>query len=106
MITKLILIDAAGYTLNSKNVPIAFKIAPTPLVKNARTFIRPRFIIRSSIENVYFDKSKVTEALVDRYFELTLREGNRQTFVNRLKTPADTNAYTKIKEIQQPTLIL
>jgi hypothetical protein len=42
------------------------------------TYITPRFIVKASVENVYFDKSKVTESLVDRYFELTLREGNRQ----------------------------
>jgi hypothetical protein len=54
--------------------------------------------------NVYFDKSKVTESLVDRYFELTLREGN-QAFVDRFKMAKDTSAYKNIKHIQQPTLI-
>jgi pimeloyl-ACP methyl ester carboxylesterase len=62
-------------------------------------------MVRASIENVYFDKSKVTDSLVARYFELTLREGNRQAFVDRLRTGADTN-YTNMKYIKQPTLIV
>lgn len=106
MVKKLILIDAAGYPLKSKSVPIAFKLAQTPVLKKLLTFITPRFLVRASIENVYFDKSKVTDLLVERYFELTLREGNRQAFVDRFKMSKDTSAYKNIKFIQQPTLII
>ena len=106
MVKKLILIDAAGYPLISKSVPIAFKIAQTPVINKLLTFITPRFLVRSSVENVYFDTSKVTDTLVERYFELTLREGNRKAFVDRLKMSKDTITYTNIKHIQQPTLIL
>jgi pimeloyl-ACP methyl ester carboxylesterase len=106
IVEKLILIDAAGYPLNSKSVPIAFKIGRTPVLNKLLTFITPRFIVRSSVENVYFDKSKVTDSLVERYFELTLREGNRQAFVDRFKMSVGADAYTNIKYIQQPTLIL
>lgn len=106
MVKKLILIDAAGYTTSSKSVPVALKIGRTPVLNKALTYITPRFIVKASVENVYFDKSKVSESLVDRYFELTLREGNRQAFVDRFKMAKDTSAYKNIKRIQQPTLIL
>ncbi|TYA58882.1 alpha/beta fold hydrolase [Formosa maritima] len=106
MVKKLILIDAAGYPMNSKSVPIAFKLAKTPVFNKLLTYITPRFLVKSSVENVYFDTSKVTDSLVDRYFELTLREGNRQALVDRFKMTEDANAYNNIKNIQQPTLIL
>ncbi len=106
MVTKLILIDAAGYPLHSKSVPIAFKMARMPVVKNLLTYLTPRSIVKASVENVFFDKQKVTDALVDRYFELTLRAGNRQALVDRLNATADTGAYHQIKKIQQPALIL
>jgi pimeloyl-ACP methyl ester carboxylesterase len=106
MVQKLILIDAAGYPLKSKSVPIAFKLAQAPVLKKLLTFITPRFLVRSSIENVYFDTSKVADSLVERYFELTLREGNRQAFVDRFNMSVDANSYLNIKSIQQPTLIL
>lgn len=106
MVEKMILIDAAGYPLNSKSVPIAFKLAQTPLLNKLLTFITPHSLVRASIENVYFDTAKVTDSLVDRYFELTLREGNRQAFVDRFKMSQDTSAYHNIKYIQQPTLII
>lgn len=105
MVQKLILIDAAGYPTISKSVPIAFKLGQTPVLKKLLTYITPGFMVRASIENVYFDTSKVTDALVERYFELTLRAGNRQALVDRLRKSSDTN-YTNIKYIKQPTLIL
>jgi len=106
MVDKLILIDAAGYPASSKSIPIAFKIARIPFLNNLFTYISPYFIVKASVENVYADKTKVTDSIVDRYFELSLRKGNRQAFVDRFAFQNDTNAHLKIKNIKQPTLVL
>ena len=106
MVEKLILIDAAGYPLQSASVPVAFKIARMPILNKIMTFITPRFVVKASVENVYADKSKVTKALVDRYFDLTLRTGNRQALVDRMLLVYDTSRVTQIKNIKQPTLVL
>ena len=106
MVEKLILIDAAGYPMQSKSIPLAFKIAQIPVIQNIFTFISPRFIAKASVENVYKDKTKVDKELVDRYFELTLREGNRQAFVDRFKVKSDTISHENIKLIKQRTLVL
>jgi hypothetical protein len=45
------------------------------------------------VENIYFDKSKITSSVIDRYYELALREGNRQAFIDRFTTTKDTTAY-------------
>ena len=55
---------------------------------------------------MYFDKSKVTGELANRYFELTLREGNRQAFIDRLSINNSSEYYKKMPSIQQPTLVL
>ncbi|MDF1698548.1 MAG: alpha/beta hydrolase [Saprospiraceae bacterium] len=106
MVDRLILIDAAGYPTKAGSEPLAFQMAKIPVIKNIFTFITPRFVAQSSIENVYADKSKITEELVDRYFELTLREGNRQAFVDRFTIKKSTNSFQKIQTIEHPTLIL
>ena len=105
-VEQLILIDASGYPAKSKSIPLAFSLAKVPVIKNLFTFITPPFIARSSIENVYADKSKVSDELAQRYFDLTLRKGNRQAFVDKLNTSVDTTAYLQIKSISQRTLIL
>ena len=105
-VDKLILIDAAGYPLESKEVPIAFRLARIPILNKILTFITPRSTVRASIESVYADHSKVTEELVDRYLELTLREGNRKGLVDRMNTKLIDNKVDQIKHIKAPTLIL
>ncbi len=106
MVEKLILIDAAGYPLDSKSVPIAFRLARKPIINKIITFITPRFIAKSSLENVYADKTKVSDALAERYFDMALRTGNRQALVDRMSMSMDTNGIASIKNIQTPTLVL
>ena len=106
LVGKLILIDAAGYPMVSKSAPLAFKMARIPVVNKLITYITPRFMVKASVENVYADKSKVTSKLVTRYFDLTLREGNRQALVDRMNTPSNPEDMALIKTIRQPTLVL
>ncbi len=106
MVDKLILIDAAGYPTKAERLPLAFKLAQTPFIKNIFTYITPRFVAKASVENVFADKTKVTEALIDRYFELTLRKGNRQAFVDRLNTKKEISTHQNIALIKQQTLVL
>ena len=109
-VSKMILVDAGGYPMKSKSVPIAFQVAGLPVIKNLFKYVTPRFIVQKSIENVYADKSKVTEVLVDRYFELSLRNGNRQAFIDRMsefRNKGIVNVKTaKIKDLLMPTLII
>lgn len=108
-VSKLILIDAAGYPMESKSVPMAFQLAGMPVIKNLFKYVTPRFIVEKSIENVYADKTKVEPELVDRYFNLALRAGNRQAFIDRMstfKTLLNDSTYLQIKNIKTQTLIL
>lgn len=106
MVDKLILIDAAGYPKESTSEPIAFKMARVPVINKILTFITPRFVVKSSVQNVYADQNKISEALVDRYFHLTLRAGNRQAFVDRMNVAYDATHLKQMKRIQQKTLVL
>jgi pimeloyl-ACP methyl ester carboxylesterase len=106
MVHKLILIDASGYPIKAQSTPLAFTIAQTPILNKLFTFITPRFIARKSVENVYADKSKVSESLVDRYFQLTLRKGNRQAFIDKLIAPKGQSRSKEINRITKKTLVL
>ena len=106
MVDKLVLIDAAGYPSESESVPIAFRIAKMRGINRIFTFITPRSLAKASLENVYADESKVSKELIDRYFELTLRKGNRQAYLDRMGVKRYPQAFEKIKTIEQPTLIL
>jgi pimeloyl-ACP methyl ester carboxylesterase len=105
-IAGLILVDAAGYPLESQSVPIGFRVAKIPVLNRLVQRILPRSLVRSSVRNVYGDPTRVTPALVDRYEELTLRAGNRAALVQRfVQAPPGLDA-ERITAVSAPTLIL
>lgn len=101
-VQRMILLDAAGYP--RLNIPFAFKLARNPLTKAFTRWITPRSLVEKSMREVYGDDGKVTEALVQRYFELTCRAGNRAAFVARANAFHEVEP-ERIKQITTPTLI-
>lgn len=104
-IERLILVDSSGYPPKSQSVPIGFRIARTPGLNRLMQNSLPRSVIESSVKNVYGDPSKVTPEIVDRYRDMTLRQGNRRAIVHRLQQ-GYTGDPEHIRAIKQPTLIL
>lgn len=105
-VTALVLVDAAGYPYESQSVPLAFRIARIPVLGRALRTVMPRSVVASSLRDVYGDPSKVTDELVDRYFELATREGNRAALVARLEQTQPGVLVARVGEIGVPTLIL
>ena len=105
-VTKLILVDAAGPDFSSDSVPIGFLVARVPVLNRIFDWVLPRPLVVASVRNVYGDPSRVNEALVDRYYELALREGNRRALVQRLQQNRRGEDAERIRELKLPTLIL
>jgi pimeloyl-ACP methyl ester carboxylesterase len=104
-VEKLILVDSGGYAFVPKSMPLGFQIARLPVLRNLMEYTLPRGIIQHSIENVYGNPSLVTPALIDRYFDLTLRAGNRKALSYRLDQGFASDE-SMIKSLKLPTLIL
>jgi pimeloyl-ACP methyl ester carboxylesterase len=104
-VKQLILVNSGGYPKKNEKGNIGFKLASTPVVGDVLLKFTPRGIIRKSVEDVYSDKAKVSEVLVQRYFDLLLREGNRQATLDIFKQ-RKFGGSEKIKNIQTPTLII
>lgn len=108
-VRQLVLVDASGYAMAPQSIPIGFRIARIPGVRRLAEVVLPRGVIQASLRNVYGDLSKVTPELVDRYYELTLREGNRQALAYRFDQmqKADVaKGMAAIRALKVPTLIL
>ncbi len=104
-VEKLILIDAAGYPF--RKLPLIFRLTKITPFAFLGKYITPRFLITKNLREVYGDDSKITDELIDRYYHLTLREGNRQAFIDRVHAHRDSlEDAARIKLISQPTLIL
>lgn len=105
-VSKLILVDSAGYATTAASVPIGFRLAQIPMLSGLMANILPRRVIESSLRNVYGDPSKITSELIDRYYELTLRAGNRKSLGARFSQNKAGEFEAQIARIQQPTLLI
>lgn len=105
-VEKLVLVDAGGYPTPSVSMPIGFRIAQIPVLNKVMEVTLPRSMVESSVRNVYGSPDKVTPALVDRYYDLTLRAGNRAALAERFRQAPSGDGFKAIATLKLPTLIL
>ncbi len=105
-VAALVLVDAAGPAFTPIDMPLGFRLARVPVLNRLSEWTLPRPLVAQSLASVYGDPSKVTPALVDRYFELTLREGNRRALRMRMQSLVNGEHAERIATLKQPTLIL
>ena len=76
-----------------------------PGVRDLLTSLTPRSLVADSLREVYGDPGKLSDELIDRYYELARRPGNRRAFVDRAAASGtDRNGDHSL--LQQPVLIL
>jgi pimeloyl-ACP methyl ester carboxylesterase len=104
-VARLVLVDAAGYPFESASVPIGFRIARLPLLAPLMQHTLPRGLVERSVRSVYGDPAKVTPELVDLYYDMALREGNRRALGLRMGQRLAVQP-ERIATLRLPTLIL
>ena len=106
-VEKLILIDSVGFP---QPLPGIIAFTSNPIIRPYARHTMPRFLIDMSVKQVFGDKSKVTDKIKDRYFELLMREGNKSGtvdyFTEMRKMCNDENLSAGIKDLKPPTLVM
>ena len=108
-VQAMILVDAAGAPRwEARKAPIGFRIARMPILRDVAKIITPRSMVESSLQTSVSVKSVVTEAAVDRYWELLRYPGNREATIKRFSYTHNNHPATKEKlsAIKIPTLIM
>jgi pimeloyl-ACP methyl ester carboxylesterase len=80
---KLILIDAAGYPRSESQRFFGFMAMP--LTDLTLRWITPHAAVERIVRGLYADPAKVDAPLVDRYYELLRRDGNRAAIAPRMR---------------------
>ena len=101
----LSLLDPGGFYNKDKQSPLVFRLARAPGINKIIRYVTPRFFIKNTLKEVYFDKTKLTDKKIDTYRDLILRENNRESFINRSNSePVDYTS--RLKLINCPTQII
>jgi pimeloyl-ACP methyl ester carboxylesterase len=103
-VKKLILVDANGYPVEGRKV-LAVRLARMPVIGWVVGHATPRFFVAMTIRQMYGDPNRVTDAVIDRYYDLILAAGNRETF-GILSRAGEQDSSAKIPALEAPTLIL
>ena len=102
-VEKLLLLDPSGFPF--KGTPMVIQMAKTPIINLFLRYLTPKSFIKQNLEEVFYQDDLVTPALIDRYYDLTLYDGNRQAFIDRAYIERED--YTeRLTLIEAPTLIL
>ncbi len=102
---QLILIDASGYPKLNEKGSLGFTLARIPILNNLLLFVTPKLLVKKSVEDAFANKTLVSEERITRYHDLLLAEGNRRAVLSIFKNEMEQE-HEKIKDIQQPTLII
>ncbi|MBL0089505.1 MAG: alpha/beta hydrolase [Ideonella sp.] len=105
-VDRLVLVDSAGYVFDTAAVPLAWRMARLPVAGVLLEHLLPRPLVVSGLVDVYGDPKRINDALVDRYFEITLRSGNRHALAERMRAFQLGEAQAQIAQLKLPTLIV
>ena len=109
-VAGLVLVAASGLRTEPAEVPAGFVVAGWPGVRDVLRNTLPRFLLRLSLESVYGDPSRLTEREVERFYDITRMEGNRDVLFGAygMTGPGEDlgDPETLLAGIEAPTLAL
>lgn len=109
-VEKLILIDPAGYHM--RKVPLMIAAAALPGATWAMPMWMPRALIAQGIKEVYGEPGRIKPGVVDRYYDLSRRPGNRRAMMDIFRVLLKVNREelhgtpARVALITTPTLLM
>ena len=97
---------AASRTPGKRDVPLAFQIADTPVLRDLVAGVTPRWLVADGVRGAVAVKSVVTDATIDRYWELLRYPGNRAATLQRFRHGYGSVSPGELAAVATPTLIL
>jgi pimeloyl-ACP methyl ester carboxylesterase len=105
-VERLVLLDATGLAIDPLEVPPGLRLAGVPVFGWLGQHLLPRGVVNATLEAVYADPRRISAELVDRHFELLLREGNRQALRLALQQQQPGRDVERLNGLRLPTLLL
>lgn len=80
--------------------------AELPRVADILGYVLPKSFTRFMLKNDYGDPNRVSEAVVDEWYEMWMREGNRLAMLNLLRQYVSGGVEEKIRAVRAPVLLM
>lgn len=102
-VSKLVLIAPDGFA--SPGFAYGQK-AEVPALLSIMSYVLPKALYRPNIEAAYADPKRLTDAVFDRYYDLTLAPGSRDALLARMQQTVLVDPRPILPKITQPVLLL
>tara|TARA_B100001250_G_scaffold138299_1_gene118374 strand:- start:3 stop:923 length:921 start_codon:yes stop_codon:yes gene_type:complete len=102
-VNKLLLLNPSGFPFDS--TPMVIKLAKTPILNFFIRYVTPKSFVKKNLKEVYYNDDLITNETIDRYYDLTLFEGNREAFIDRSFIERE-NFTDRLSLIQSPALVI
>lgn len=79
---------------------------PLPPGIDLAKYITPRIVFRGLLSSGFGDKSKLSERLIDQWWELMRLEGQREAEITRMRQYVSGDIDAKIRELTAPVLVM
>ncbi len=105
-VDKMVLIQPIGYP---QKLPPIINMMTTPVIRDFGYIAAPKYLVTTVAREVYADPDRLNDRIIERYFDLEQRKGNRIAMLKtliELRKIARTDRYAKmIPNIKTSTLI-
>ncbi len=105
-VDRLVLVDTAGLRVQRRSLPLGWVLAQIPVLNRLAEWVLPRALVAEGVAKAYGGSDKISSELVDRYFDLTLREGNRRALAERIRQYTPGEHAERLAALRVPTLLL
>ncbi len=86
--------------------PIAFQLLQQQWFRAIARYLDPRMLIEQGVPAAYNNSPVVTPQLIDRYYELSLREGTREATLSGFRGERPRGPGPDLSVLDQPTLVM
>ena len=104
---RLVLIDPAGYPEEAQGDRFAIlDLGRVPGLRRLLARLTPRFLVAAGVRQAYGNPALLAPEVVDRYYRLLLREGNRGALLDSLAGEGAERDHRPLATITQPALVM
>ena len=91
---------------SERPTPIAFKLLRQNWFRAIARYLDPEPLVKQGLLSAYNNSPVVNQALIDRYYELSLRAGTRAAILNRSGSYGSEPTLNDPSTLAQPTLVM
>ena len=119
-VEAMLLIDSSGFPQfrlqqeakaeqlgeEKKEAPVFFTLMSKPWFRAVAKYVDPYWMTKQGVGSAYNHSPVVTEELIQRYYELALRDGSRDATLSRFSTPRKIEEPVDLAKFNVPALVM